>query len=160
HFPRFLLAILALSAALSFARAAEPAIRTLDMHGLRVGGTTTLTIDGDDLGKLPRLLLPFAAKQTLKPGAADKKAVFEVSLADDVAPGYYNLRVVTEGGVSLPAVIGVDRLPQQALAVPVGELPVALHGNIAGSATAEIKFQGKAKQKVTVEVEAQRFGSK
>src|ERR1700704_3006254 len=91
-------------------RAAEPAIRNLDIRGLRVGGTTTLVLDGDDLGKTPRLLLPFVAKQTLKPGATDKRAAFDVTLAGDVVPGYHHLRVVTEGGVSMPVVIGVDRM--------------------------------------------------
>ena len=141
-------------------RAAEPAIRNLDIRGLKVGSTTTLTLDGDDFGKTPRLLLPFAAKQTLKAGATDKRAVFDVTLANDVTPGYHHLRVVTEGGVSLPVVIAVDRLPQLAVTTPITELPVALHGAIAGSAVAEVKFQGKAKQKVMVEVEAQRLGSK
>src|SRR5437879_2930394 len=91
--------------------AAEPTIRTIDIRGLKIGGATTLTIDGDDLGKAPRLLLPFPAKQTLKPGTTDKRAVFEVILPDDVPPGYHHLRVVTEGGVSLPIILGVDRLP-------------------------------------------------
>ena len=140
--------------------AAEPSIRTLDVRGLRVGGAATLVIDGDDLGKVPRLLLPFAAKQTLKTGSTDKKATFDVTLADDVTPGYHQLRVVTDGGVSLPVVIGVDRLPQQNIAFPVAELPVALHGAVAGGATVEVKFQGKAKQKVMIEIEAQRLGSK
>ena len=53
--------------------AAEPSLRNLDIRGLKIAGTTTLTIDGDDLGKTPRLLLPFAAKQTLKPGGTDKR---------------------------------------------------------------------------------------
>ena len=35
---------------------------------MQVGGTITVAVDGDDLGKAPKLLLPFAAKQTLKPG--------------------------------------------------------------------------------------------
>jgi hypothetical protein len=141
-------------------RAAEPTIRNLDLRGLRVGGTTTLTLDGDDFGKAPRLLLPFTAKQTLQRRPNDKRAVFDVTLGDDVPPGYYQLRVAAEGGVSLPVVIGVDALPQQTAPTPVATLPVALHGAVAGSATTEIKFQGKAKEKVMVEVEAQRFGSK
>ena len=140
--------------------AAEPVIRNVDVRGLRIGGTTTLIIDGDDLGAAPRLLLPFSAKQTRKAGSTDRKAVFDVTLADDVVPGYHHLRVVTEGGVSLPVVIGVDRLPQLRLAGMVNELPAALHGAVAGGATAESKFQGKATQKVLVEVEAQRLGSK
>jgi hypothetical protein len=157
---RVMLSSLVWCAASSALVAAEPAIRNVDVRGLRVGGTTTLVLDGDDLGPAPRLLLPFAAKQTLKPGATDKKGVFDVTLSDDVVPGYHHLRVVTEAGVSLPVVIGVDRLPQQAISVPVSELPVALHGAIAGGATAETKFKGKAKQKVLIEVEAQRLGSK
>jgi hypothetical protein len=152
--------LLGLNQAVPSLQAAEPALRNLDIRGLRVGGTTTLVLDGDDFGKAPRLLLPFTANQSLKPGATDKRAVFDVTLPDDVPPGYHQLRVVTEGGVSLPLVIGVDRLPQQALAAPLPELPVALHGTVAGSATVETKFQGKAKQKVMVEVEAQRLGSK
>lgn len=157
---RFFLALSLALTAISSLRAAEPAIRNLDIRGLQVGGTTTLAIDGDDLGKTPRLLLPFAAKQTLKPGGTDKRAIFDVTLEAHVEPGYHHLRVVTDGGVSLPIVIAVDRLPQIAATAPVTELPVALYGTIAGGATAEIKFPGKAKQRVMVEVEAQRLGSK
>src|ERR1022692_4059739 len=102
---RYLITILSVCVFASFVDGAEPTLRALDIRGLRVGGTTTLTIDGDDLGPAPRLLLPFAAKQTLKAGATDKKAVFEVTLADDVVPGYHHLRVVADGGVSLPVVI-------------------------------------------------------
>lgn len=156
---RFTTALLVFVTATSALHAVEPTIRNLDIRGLRVGGTTTLTIDGDDLAN-PRLLLPFAAKTTLKPGGTDKKAVFDVTLPADVVPGYHHLRVVTDGGVSLPVVIGVDRLPQQLAAAPIAELPVAVHGAVVGGATFETKFQGKAKQKVIVEVEAQRFGSK
>jgi hypothetical protein len=157
---RFTIALLLFVTAFPALDAAEPTIRNLDVRGLRIGGTTTLVIDGDDLGKTPKLHLPFPAKQTLKPDVTDKKATFEVTLAGDVVPGYYQMRVVTEGGVSLPVVIGVDRMPQQLVAAPITELPVALHGAVAGGATTEVKFTGKAKQKVIVEVEAQRFGSK
>jgi hypothetical protein len=140
--------------------AAEPAIRTLDIRGLRIHGTTTVTIDGDDLGKAPRLLLPFDAKQTLKPGATDNKATFDVALGPDVVPGYHHLRLVSEGGVSLPVVIAVDRMPQLAITPAIQELPVALHGSVAGSAVVETKFQGKAKQRIMIEVEAHRLGGK
>src|SRR5262249_31131071 len=150
---RLLIAVLFWWTAISSCYAAEPTIRNLDIRGLRIGGTTTLVIDGDDLGAAPKLLLPFPAKQTLKPGGNDKKATFDVTLElqSVLAGGYHQLRVVTEGGVSLPVVVGVDRLPQQLVTVPVAELPVALHGSIAGGASAEVKFNGKAKQKVTVE---------
>ena len=138
---------------------AEPAIRNLDLHGLQVGGTTTITIDGDDLGPAPRLLLPFIAQQVLKPAGTAQRASFDVTLAADVVPGYYNLRVVTEGGVSLPVIVGVDRLPQQTLAATTVAIPAALHGNVGGSQIAETTIQGAAGQKLLIEVEAQRLGS-
>ena len=140
--------------------AAEPTIRNVNVRGLQVGGTTTVTIDGDDLGKAPKLLLPFPAKPTLSPKSTDKQAVFDVALDDAVSPGYHHLRLVADGGVSLPVLIGVDRLPQKPFAATVEALPVALHGTIGGSSVLETTFTGKAGQKLTAEVEAARLGSK
>ncbi|MCE9606179.1 MAG: hypothetical protein K8U03_14880 [Planctomycetia bacterium] len=174
------------------ASAVEPTIRLLDVRGLQLGGTTTLIIDGDDLGPLapltvappaaavspaakdakvaakdvvvpvqgPRLMLPFAAKQELKKGATDKRAVFDVTLADDIAPGYYNLRLTTDGGVSLPVVIAVDRMIQRPLAPETTQLPAALHGTASGSVPLETKFTGKAGERFMAEVESQRLGGK
>jgi hypothetical protein len=156
HYTHAALAMLLIAASTP---AAEPTLRSFDIRGLKIGGTTTLTVDGDDLGKTPRLLLPFEAKQALKPGATDKKASFDVTLGE-VEPGYYQLRVVSEGGVSLPGVIGVDRMTQQLVAEPIKDLPVALHGAVAGSNIVEVKFQGKAKEKIMIEVESQRLGGK
>jgi hypothetical protein len=144
---------------ISAASAAEPTVRGLSVRGLQVNGTTTIAVSGDDLGKSPKLLLPFAAKQTLKPGATDKKAEFEVELKG-ATPGLYNLRVVTEGGVSLPVVVGVDALPQKPFAAKAEWLPVALHGSLAGATVLETTFTGKSGQKVAVEAEARRVGSK
>src|SRR5262249_45330269 len=106
------------------------------------------------------LLLPFAAKQERKTGSTDKLATFDVTLADDVPPGYYNLRVVNDGGVSLPVAIAVDRLPQRPLGDTVAALPAALHGVAAGAVPVAPGFDGKAGQKVRIEVEAQRLGSR
>src|SRR4051812_32942650 len=116
--------------------AAEPTVRDVNVRGLRTNGTTTVTVTGDDLGKVPKLLLPFAAKQTLKTGNTDKKADFEVELKD-ATPGLHHLRVVTEGGVSLPVVIGVDAMEQRPFAPKLESLPVALHGSLTGSTVLE-----------------------
>ena len=140
--------------------AAEPTARNVNVRGLQVGGTTTLTIDGDEFGKEPRLVLPFAAQQQIKKGSTDKQAIFDVTLSGDVVPGYYHLRVATDGGISAPIVIAVDRLPQKPLGPSADVLPIALHGSVTGSTVVETKFAGKAGQKVLVEVEAQRMGSK
>ncbi len=141
-------------------RATEPSIRNLALRGLQIGGTTTLVVDGDDFGTAPRLLLPFPARQQLKPGSTATQATFDVTLDANVEPGYHHLRIVTDSGVSTPIVIAVDRLPQKPLAATVEQLPVALHGVVSGSTATETKFVGKAGQKVLVEVEAQRLGSK
>jgi hypothetical protein len=140
--------------------AVEPTLRDINLRGLEIGGTTALVVDGDDLGTAPRLLLPFAAKQELKPGGTDKRATFDVALGADVIPGYYQLRVVTEGGVTLPMVVCVDRLPQRPIAAAIEQLPVALSGAMGGSTVLETTVPGKAGQAVSIEVEAQRLGSK
>lgn len=140
--------------------AAEPSVRNFNVRGLQIGETTTLTVDGDDLGAAPRLLLPFAAKQELKPGSTKNQATFDVTLAADVEPGYHQLRVVSDDGLSAPVVIAVDRLPQRAIGATIEQLPAALHGVINGSSVVQTQFNGKAGQKVLVEVEAQRLGSK
>jgi hypothetical protein len=106
------------------------------------------------------LLLPFPAKQALLPQATEKKASFEVALGGEVPPGFHQLRLVSEKGVSLPVVIGVDAMPQLPLAARVDRLPAALHGNLAGAAVLETRFPGKTGQKVIVETEALRLGSK
>jgi hypothetical protein len=142
------------------ASAAEPTLRNVNIRGLQVGGTTTIAIEGDDFGKAPKLLLPFPAKQTLLPKSTEKQASFEVSLEAAVPPGFHNLRVVTEGGVSLPIVIGVDKLPQKLLTKDAVQLPIALHGSATGSTTTEAAFIGQAGQKILIEVEADRLGSK
>jgi hypothetical protein len=150
-------------------RAAEPVITNLNIRGLQIGGTTTLVIDGTNLGTSPRLLLNFPAKQELKPGGTSNRASFDVTLDAQVTAGYQQLRVVSDSGVSLPVVIGVDALPQRALTPPAPQprpedvadkLPIAFHGAVSGSAAAEARFLGKAGQKVQIEVDAQRLGSK
>lgn len=142
------------------ASAAEPAVRAVNVRGLQPGAPTTITIDGDDFGKAPKLLLPFAAKQALADKNTEKQVVFTVTPDAAVPPGLYHLRVVTDGGVSLPTVIAVDALPQRSFGPDAGALPVALHGAVGESQVLETTFAGTAGQKVLVEVEAQRLGGK
>lgn len=145
---------------MSSGAAAEPTIRDVSLRGLEIGAATTLVVDGDDLGTAPRLLLPFPARQELKAGATDKRATFEITPDVGALPGYYQLRLVADGGVSLPVAVALDRLPQRPLPAAVEHIPVALHGALAGSTVAETKFRGQAGQKVAVEVETQRLGSR
>lgn len=142
------------------ASAAEPLIRTVDVRGLQVGAVTTLVVDGENLGKGTKLLLPFAATQVLKATSTEKKATFDVTLGPDITPGFYQCSVLAEGGVSLPVLLGVDHLPQKPFSPLIEQLPMALHGSLSGSQLLETKFQGVKGQQVIVEVEAQKLGSK
>ncbi|MBC7856932.1 MAG: hypothetical protein IAF94_26175, partial [Pirellulaceae bacterium] len=140
--------------------ATEPTLANLNIRGLQLGGTTQLVASGDEFGTAPKLLLPFAAKQELQPGGTNNQATFSVTPEGEIQPGYYHVRVVTPGGASLPLVIGVDKLPQVAFGPDVAQLPTAMHGSVGGSAVSETKVNGKAGQKIQIEVEAQRIGSK
>lgn len=159
---RFLFASFCASLWPLLASAAEPTVADVSPRGVQVGATTTVIVSGNELGTDPKLLLPFAAKTTRKPNSTNTQATFDVSLDDAIPPGYHHLRIVTEGGVSLPVIIGVDRLPQKAfpLATESPTLPAALSGTIGGSTVLETTFAGKAGQKVMIEAEANRLGSK
>jgi len=157
--PRIVLLAAFLLAGTDLLPAAEPTVRAVNPRGVQVGATTAVVLDGDDLGKSPALLLPFPAKVALRPGNTDKQATFDVTV-DDATPGYHHLRVVTDGGVSLPAVVAIDRLPQKPFGPAIDALPVALHGTASGSVPVETKFAGRKGMTVRVEVEAQRLGSK
>ena len=78
--------LLAFSLAASNAHSAEPVLRDINVRGLEIGATTTLIVDGDELGPVPRLLLPFPTKQELKPGATDKRATIDIALAAGTSP--------------------------------------------------------------------------
>src|SRR6185369_15844785 len=125
---------------------AEPALANLNIRGLQLGGMTQLVVSGDEFGTTPKLLFPFAAKQELQPGGTNNTATFNVTPEGDIQPGYYQVRVASAGGVSLPLVIGVDKLPQVAFAADVTQLPLAMHGSVGGSAVSETKLNGKAGQ--------------
>lgn len=142
------------------ANSAEPVVRSLDIRGLQLGKTTTITLDGDGFGKTPKILLSFDAIQTLKQGSTDKKAILDIQPTGEIAPGFYQGRIFSEKGVSLPFLLGVDQLAQRPFSQTTGEFPVALHGTISGSQILETKFEGNKGQPLMVEVEAQKLGSK
>src|SRR4051812_7824971 len=85
--------------------AGEPTLANLNIRGLQIGGTTSLVVSGDEFGTVPKLLLPFPAKQELQPGGTNNQATFNVTPEGEIHPGYYQVRVVSAGGVSLPLVI-------------------------------------------------------
>ena len=131
------------------------------MRGLQTGATTTLTIDGADLLPNPRLVSSARiSEQKIKPGATATKIQIDVAVDAKAQPGFYNLWLVTDKGIAPRQVIAVDFLPQRPLTPTVESIPVALHGNFTGSRPVETSFTGKSGEHVTIEMEAQRLGSK
>jgi hypothetical protein len=140
---------------------AEPTISSLSLRGLQSGSTTKLTIVGAELGPEVRLLLPVPiAEQKLADSPTASSVTFLVTLATDVPSGIYPLRIAGPTGVSAATAIGIDALPQLAFAAQVESLPVALHGNLGGAARMRSSFAGRQGQKIVVEVESSRLGSK
>ncbi|MFP6770677.1 MAG: hypothetical protein VB859_21060 [Planctomycetaceae bacterium] len=142
------------------ALAAPPKISQLSVRGFQVGGTTRLVVRGADLLPLPRLVagVPIA-KQAIVGKSTAKQITVDVTLAANVVPGVYHLRVANQHGLSNPQIVTLDHLPQRPVAGVIDSLPVALHGRLSGSQVISTRFQGKAGQQVTIDLMARRLGS-
>jgi hypothetical protein len=154
-----LLALVVLGA--SAASAAPPIVRNVDRLGLQIGGSTMLTLDGDNLLPEPKLILSVPIiKQVVQPKATANRVVIEVTLDKAATPGLYNLRLANANGISASRVVAVDHLPQRTWEAKVASLPVSLHGALSGSGKLATSFAGKAGQAILCEVEGQRLGGK
>ena len=140
---------------------AAPAISKLSLRGLQTGATTTLAVDGADLGPDTQIVLPVPiARQEIKPSASASHVEIDVTLDVAVIPGIYSLRVANGHGISNSVLVGVDQLAQRPFAADAGQLPVALHGILTGGTILRTTFDGKAGQQIVVDAECQRLGSK
>ena len=140
---------------------AVPTISQLSLRGLQTGATTTLVIEGADLPADTRVLLPVPiAKQEPKPGSVANRLELDITLDATVVPGIYPLRVGNSHGVSNAVLVGVDHLAERPFAAETGALPVALNGTLAGGMILRTEFDGKAGQRIVVDVESHRLGSK
>ncbi len=141
--------------------AAPPTVTTLDVRGLQIGQSTSITLTGTDLLPNPRLLTTARiARQTLKDGAKPDRITLDVELDKSASPGLHNWWLVTDHGVSAKGLLAADHLPQRPISDKPESVPAALHGTISGSQVREVIFTGKAGQEIICEVEAQRLESK
>jgi hypothetical protein len=162
-FPRAIFQSLLAGAALMILASpafAAPTITSVMPRGLQIGGTTTLTITGAELSGEVQIVSELKlASQKVKPGAKPSRLEIEVTLDDQASPGIYAFRVADENGISGPALLGVDRLPERAFGSSPGELPAALSGNVGGAQVLTTKLTGKKGQRLVLDVEAARLGS-
>ncbi len=156
------LALIAISSACLVGKAdAAPTITNVSPRGLTIGAVTTLTVTGAQLTQNSRVLLATPiAEQTVQPGA--KAGVLQVAISLDAGTpaGVYLLRIGNGQGVSNAVSVSVDSLPQQPFAEEIKQTPVAMTGALTGSAIQSTRFRGAAGQRVVIDVEAQRLGSK
>ncbi|MEW4455299.1 hypothetical protein AB1L30_21700 [Bremerella sp. JC817] len=152
---------LALIACLPVSLLAAPRIDTVSLRGITIGETTRLTITGKQLGPEPQVHFDFptTAIRVLPESTADRLEM-EVDLPADTLAGHGHLRVASASGISAPVTLGIDRLPNGPFQETITSLPIAMTGNLAGAQLLTSTFQGKVGQRVVIEVEAQRIGSK
>ncbi len=143
------------------AAVAAPRIDRLSLRGLQAGGITTLVIEGAELLPEPRVLFSAPhAQYTIKDGATPQRLEVEFTIDAGCESGTYLLRAASASGISEAAALGVDNLPQIPFTDKLTTLNVALSGELAGSNVLTTSFAAKAGQRLLVEVESQRLGSK
>ena len=140
--------------------AAAPQVSDLNQRGLQIGGTSRIVLSGTQLNGDTLIVARFPiAKQEVIEVANGNQLTLDVTLADNVAPGMYAIRLVNSQGISSPVVVSLDRLPNVAFGPKIEQLPVALYGDLRGGQILKTEFQGKKGQPLVVEVEGQRLGS-
>lgn len=160
---RWPLVLLFLISGLIFERnvQAEPTIRTVTPRGLVIGEETLLTIEGTELTPEPRLVLEIpGATATLEGEPQANKATYRVQLPSTVSAGHYPIRVVSGTGLSAATTVGVDLLREATFGESIESLPIALTGQLTGNQLLETQFTGHKGQRVVIDVEAQRLGSR
>lgn len=144
--------------------ATQPRIAQTAPQAAEIGRTTRVTISGTQLAGA-QLAADIAGITAVSvDGGTAERAVFDVTVSPEVAPGRYLVRCVTAGGVSNPMIVSFDRVPTSVdgtftEAAPATAFPVAVAGLISGTEQKRLWFRGTAGQKVIAEVEARRIGS-
>lgn len=142
-----------------------PVITRIVPHAVAVAKTTRVQVVGNNLSTARLHSEIDGITIATAEGGNEQRAFFDITAAESVLPGRYLVRCVTTGGVSMPAVIAVDRIVTSADGTytrenPATIFPVAVTGVISGTEQKQLWFRGAANQKIVAEVEARRVGSK
>ena len=157
---RIALVLLVLQAVGSISQAA-PRINALSLRGLQIGATTRISIRGTALTADTHVVLPLSGvRQSLVGEATAESVQLDVTLDASISPGIYFLRVANKHGISNPLAIGVDAIRQEEFGKPIQSLPIALSGNLTGNTMLETSFVANAGERLAIDCEALRLGSK
>ena len=147
---------------------AIPVVTSIFPPGLSRGATTEWTVSGRNLGKVERLLISGDGVDVVEIKSKSNGTILAaVRASGDAAPGFREVYTEAPDGLSNLLVIRVDHLPQTMETEPNDDLAYATEV-VLGSAVAGVlkpqdldhyRFQGRAGQRLTIEVEAQRLGT-
>lgn len=167
-----LLAVLCAGSVLTpILRADPPVISGLSPRGAQRGRKVVLAIEGSNLAANPELVLALPAPRKLVTGdpvpPAPNRVAFEFLVNETDAPGPYPLRIRTDEGLSNPVIFLVGLFPEAAEAEPNDrpedarpiEHPITVNGSLGAADRDTFRFQARAGQRITFEVEARRIGS-
>ena len=154
--------------ALAMAVEPVPVLTGVDPPGVILGETSRWTLTGRGLARVERFLISGTGIEFVAiRDPRDESIEIEVRASADSEPGFRELRAAGPAGVSNLVLFRVDRLPQSREAEPnndpAGATVVAWNSALAGVLGPQdldhFAFQGRARRRVTIEVEAWRLGS-
>jgi len=154
--------------------AASPVLTELRPRGAEAGRPFTLTFMGRNLGESAQVISSLPA--TFTPVLGAKSLSFLVEPKPGAAPGVYEMRLETPGGISNILLFTVgsfhevteeESLPNSPpnrndsieTAEPIAAVPVVVNGTLRGPERDMFRVSGKAGERRVFEVEARRCGS-
>lgn len=151
----------------SAARAELPFIKLswVTPQGAKIGVSTDVSVAGGDLEETRALVFSHAGI-VAKP-VADQPGKFNVTIAADVPPGVYDVRVVGRFGVSNPRAFVVDDRDTAAVqpadaisAAPLVPLDAVMYATAAPRSPRHVKFAAKKGQRLLITCEAKEIDSR
>jgi hypothetical protein len=155
----------------------NPRLNWLFPAGGQIGKTVDVTVSGDDLDQAKELVFShrgITAKLRTAPsglGQTGRQPVygsFDVSIAPQVPPGVYELRVLGKFGLSNPRAFVVGSLPEIRETEPnnlpkqanLVKIPTTINGTCEGPGLDYFKFSAKKGQRVIIDCWAFRIDSR
>ena len=150
--------------------AQTPRITGLSSLGVRRGTTSILGFVGQGLNQHPRLIAPFAfeVESSSRPEKGPEAWELTFRVAKDTPIGVHIIRLQTDDGLSNPFPLAIGQVEQVAeiednsrfeVAQRVS-MPCVVEGKAAGSDIDYFRFSGKRADRIVVDAQCARLGSK
>ncbi|HWB08465.1 MAG TPA: hypothetical protein VG826_04545 [Pirellulales bacterium] len=144
-----------------------PAVTHLLPAGLQRGQTTQITVYGERLEGLDRVIGPAGVKLASVASVDAKSASVTIEVAADARPGVHTCYFLAKSGLSNPKQIRIDpwpqKLEQEANNRQNEATPISIPGGASGVLSAAdqdwFRFETAAGQRLVFEVLAERLGS-